>query len=222
MKLSFWKSSEKINNGMKLIVGLGNPGREYAGSPHNAGFVCVNHFARQYKIRFDKSEGLARTGRGQVEGIDLVVARPQTYMNRSGESVSRLVKKYKVDLQDLLVIYDDMDLPLGKIRVRPDGSSGGHNGIKSIIASLGSQDFPRLRVGIGRPKDAEGFPRTVNGKIINYLLGELSDEEKTAINNVLPAVSEAILCVITEGVTEAMNRFNNNKGRTRERTPEEE
>src|SRR3972149_4614484 len=122
-------------------------------------------------------------------------------MNHSGLAVSRLVKKFKIGLDDLLVIYDALDLPLGKIRIREGGSAGGHNGIKSIINELGSQDFPRLRVGIGRPGAKES-------DVIPYLLGETHPEIKKAINQVLPGVNEAILCFITEGVTAAMNKYN--------------
>jgi len=197
---------------MKLIVGLGNPGGEYAGSLHNAGFMCVNYFARRHKIRFDSSKGKARIGTGKINGIEFVVARPQTYMNRSGESVIRLVEKYKIDLDDLLVIYDDMDLPFGKIRIRPHGSSGGHKGMKSIITEIGSQDFPRLRVGIGRPDSTKDHSEDRNADVITYLLSELPPGDKKIIDDTLPMVNEAIRCIITEGVTEAMNRFNNTQG----------
>ena len=186
---------------MKLIVGLGNQGDEYAKSLHNVGFMCVNYFARQNHIRFDKKQAEARTGSGKVAGVQILVARPQTYMNHSGLAVSRLVKKFKVGLDDLLVVYDDLDLSLGKIRIREGGSAGGHNGIKSIINELGSQDFPRLRVGIGRPRDTDS-------DVIPYLLGESSPEVKKAVNQVLPMVNEAIFSIITEGVTAAMNKYN--------------
>ncbi len=186
---------------MKLIVGLGNPGSEYASSLHNVGFMAVNYFARKNSIRFDKKQAEARTGLGKVDGVAVLLARPQTYMNHSGLAVSRLVNKFKVGLDDLLVIYDDLDLPLGKIRIREGGSAGGHNGIKSIINELGSQDFPRLRVGIGRPRDTRS-------DVIPYLLGESDPEVKKAINDVMPVVNEAVLTFISEGVTAAMNRFN--------------
>lgn len=191
----------------KLIVGLGNPGEDYADSLHNVGFMSVNYFARKHRIRFDRTQAEARTGAGTVAGIKVLVARPQTYMNRSGESVSRLVNKFKIELKDLLVVYDDMDLPLGKIRIRADGSAGGHKGMKSIIQELGSQDFPRLRVGIGRPA-AEGLPEDKNADVITYLLSELPAEAKKAINEVLPKVNDAIFSIITEGVTAAMNKYN--------------
>lgn len=196
---------------MKLIVGLGNPGREYADSIHNLGFKCVGHFARKHNIKFDKKKGKARIGTGKVGEIDVVVAKPQTYMNRSGESVSRLVKLFNINPDNLLVIYDDMDLPLGKIRIREGGSSAGHKGMNSIIQELGRQDFPRLRAGIGHPGDSEDGAEVTGEDVISYLLNNLPSEEKTVINNLLPLVSEAILCIITDGITAAMNKYNRNQ-----------
>jgi len=136
---------------MKLIVGLGNPGKTYTNNRHNIGFMCLSHFAKTQGISFDKKQGKARIGSGEVAGNQLLLARPQTYMNHSGQSVSRLVNKYKIGLNDILIIHDDLDLPLGTIRFRQSGSSGGHKGVDSIIYELESQDFPRLKVGIGRP-----------------------------------------------------------------------
>ena len=188
---------------MKLIVGLGNPGRGYVNNRHNVGFVCLNHFARKQGIRFDKKRGKARIGTGEVAGSEVVIARPQTYMNLSGQSVSRLVKRFNINLSDLLAIHDDLDLPLGKIRIRRGGSSGGHKGIGSIITELGSQDFLRLRVGIGRPAIAES-----EDDIIAYVLSDFTPEEKQAVTEILPRVSEAILCLINEGLPVAMNRYN--------------
>ena len=193
---------------MKLIVGLGNPGREFADSIHNLGFMCVGHFARTHGIRFDKKRSKARIGTGKIAGIDVVIARPQTYMNRSGESVSRLVKKYKVSLDDLLVVHDELDLPLGKIRIRHGSSSAGHRGVESIIAELGSQQFTRLRLGIGRPVVPPETGEVTGDDIIYYLLNKLSPEEKNSITLFLPVVSEAILCILTEGLNTAMNRYN--------------
>lgn len=192
----------------KIIVGLGNPGEDYASSLHNVGFMCVNYFARKNRIGFDKKQAEARTGAGKVAGVQVLIARPHTYMNRSGEAVSRLMKKFRLTPADVLVVYDDLDLPLGRIRIRQDGGAGGHNGIKSIIQELGSQEFPRLRVGIGRPADTNGLREDKNADVITYLLSEFPPEVKTAINQVLPKVNDAIYAVITEGVTAAMNKFN--------------
>jgi len=191
---------------MKLIAGLGNPGRGYANNRHNVGFICLNHFARTQGIRFDKKQGRARIGIAEVAGSKVVIARPQTYMNLSGQSVSRLVRKFDINLADLLVIHDDLDLPLGKIRIRQGGGSGGHKGVDSIITCLGSQDFLRLRVGIGRPTTP--FDQISEADIIAYVLSDFTPEEKRVITHILPRVSEAILCILSEGLTVAMNRYN--------------
>ena len=193
---------------MKLIVGLGNPGRIYAGNRHNIGFMCLNYFARKQGIRFDKKQGFARIGTGEVAGSKIVLARPQTYMNSSGQSVSRLIQRFNIDLNDLLVIHDDLDLPLGKIRIRHGGSSGGHKGVESIITELGSQDFSRLRIGIGRPGIAESSAEISEADTIAYVLSDFTLDEKQTIAKVIPKVSEAILCFLTDGPTAAMNKYN--------------
>ena len=193
---------------MKLIVGLGNPGRGYANSLHNLGFMCVNHFARTNHIWFDKRRAQARIGSGEVAGSKVVVARPHTFMNESGQAVSRLVKKFNVSLDNLLVIHDDLDLSLGEIRIRPGGGSAGHNGVESIITELGSQDFPRIRVGIGRPIVPTGSAEITDADIVTYLLSDLPPGVKRTITHVIPSVSEAILCLLSEGVTAAMNKYN--------------
>lgn len=187
---------------MKLIVGLGNPGREYAANRHNLGFRCLSRFARGQGIRLDRKQGLARTGTGEIAGAKVVLARPQTYMNRSGESVCRLVRKFHVKRADLLVIHDDLDLPLGKIRIRKDGGSGGHQGIISITSCLESPDFLRLRVGIGRPAAGD---ETV---ITSYVLSDFTPREEKVMAGVIPKVSEAILCLLSDGLEAAMNRYN--------------
>ncbi len=189
---------------MKLIVGLGNPGRGYANNRHNIGFMCLNHFAKTQGIRFDKKQGQARTGSGEVAGSQMVLAKPQAYMNRSGNSVSELVNKFSINLGDLLIIHDDLDLPLGKIRIRQGGSSAGHKGVNSIITELGSQDFLRLRVGIGRPAIFE----ISEADIIAYVLSGFTPEEKQVVAQTLPRVSEAILCLFAEGLLAAMNKYN--------------
>jgi len=191
---------------MKLIVGLGNPGRIYAHNRHNIGFMCLSHFAKAQGIRFDKKQGQARVGTGEVAGSELVVARPQTHMNLSGESVIRLVKKFNISLSDLIVIHDDLDLPLGKIRLSQGSSSGGHKGIDSIITHLESQDFTRIKVGIGRP--AESSAKDKEAEIIDYVLSDFTPEERKTVTQVMPKVSEAILYLLTEGLTAAMNKYN--------------
>ena len=191
---------------MKLIVGLGNPGKTYAHNRHNVGFQCLNYFARLHSIRFDHRQCHARVGIGKVRGEKLLLAKPGTFVNLSGNSVAGLVRKHKIPLSDLLVIYDDLDLPLGKIRLRQSGSSGGHKGINSIICALGSEDFPRIRVGIGRPQ-AEG--QSINeDAIVNYVLSDFSPQEAELIRPVIASVAEAIDCFLTQGIVEAMNKFN--------------
>ncbi len=193
---------------MKLIVGLGNPGRDYSNSLHNVGFMCVNHFARMNHIQFKQKQAEPRTASGQVAGVEVVLARPQTFMNLSGQSVSRLVRKFKLGLDDLLVVHDDLDLPLGKIRLRRGGGSGGHKGVESIISELGNRDFARLRVGIGRPLSGDGPAEEGDVDIVSFLLSRLPPEDRAAIDRILPPVSEAILCFVTEGLTAAMNKYN--------------
>jgi len=193
---------------MKLIVGLGNPGRGYANNRHNVGFVCLNYFARKRGIRFDEKQGKARIGTGEVAGSKVVVAKPQTYMNRSGRSASLLVKKFNVNLDNLLVIHDDLDLPLGKIRIRQSGRFGGHKGVGSIITELGSQNFIRIRVGVGRPVRDEGPVEFGEDEIINYVLSDFTSDEKQAIAQVISTVSEAMLCLLIDGLVVAMNKYN--------------
>ena len=193
---------------MKLIVGLGNPGHIYALNRHNAGFACLNHLAKSQGIHLDKKRGQARIGLGKVANHEVVLARPQTSMNLSGQSVIRLVSAFKISLDDLVVIHDDLDLVLGKIRIRQGGGSAGHRGINSIVAGLGTPDFLRIRVGIGRPV-GEGI--SVGGKeteVIDHVLGDFTAKERQTIIQVIPRVGEAVLCLLNEGLTAAMNMYN--------------
>jgi peptidyl-tRNA hydrolase, PTH1 family len=191
---------------MKLIVGLGNPGKTYAHNRHNVGFRCLNYFARLHSIRFDRKQCRARVGVGEVEGEELLLAKPMTFVNLSGTSVASLAHKHRIALSDLLIIYDDLDLPPGKIRLRQSGGSGGHKGMNSIILALASEDFPRIRVGIGRPRP-EG-QSIGEDDIVNYVLSGFSPEEEKLIKPSIAAVSEAIHCFLTQGIEAAMNKFN--------------
>jgi PTH1 family peptidyl-tRNA hydrolase len=193
---------------VKLIIGLGNPGFLYARNRHNIGFMCVSHLAKVQDIRFDRKQGHARTGIGNIARYRVVLARPQTYMNASGESVSALTRKLNVAPSDLIVIHDDLDLPTGKIRLRRGGSSGGHKGIDSIIARLGTEDFYRVRVGIGRPDNAETPEAAKEDVAVGYVLSDFTPEERKIIEKTLPRVSEAIVCLLAEGLTAAMNKYN--------------
>ena len=192
---------------MKLIVGLGNPGKTYAHNRHNAGFRCLNHFARLHSIRFDHRQCQARVGIAEVRGEKLLLAKPGTFVNLSGKSVACLVRKHGIPLSDLLVIYDDLDLPLGKIRLRQGGGSGGHKGMNSIISALGSEDFPRIRVGIGRPPQAEEQSISEDA-IVNYVLSDFSPQEEATIKPVIVKVAEAIDCFLSRGIEAAMGKFN--------------
>jgi PTH1 family peptidyl-tRNA hydrolase len=191
---------------MKLIVGLGNPGKAYAHNRHNVGFRCLNYFARLHSIRFDHRQCRARAGIGGIRGEKLLLAKPGTFMNLSGNSVACLVHKHNVPLNNLLIIYDDLDLPLGKIRLRQSGGSGGHKGMNSIISALGSEEFPRIRVGIGRPQvDEQSMSEDA---IVNYVLSDFSPQEEAIIKPVIARVAEAIDCFLTQGIEAAMSKFN--------------
>jgi len=191
---------------MKLIVGLGNPGRTYAHNRHNIGFRCLNYFARLHSIRFDHRQCRAKVGLAEVRGEKLLLAKPGTFVNLSGNPVACLVNKHDIPLSDLLIIHDDLDLPLGKIRLRRSGGSGGHKGMNSIIAVLGSEDFPRIRVGIGRPQ-AEGQPINEDA-IVNYVLSDFLSQEEAIIKPAIATVAETINCLLKEGIEAAMGKFN--------------
>ncbi|MFH1639202.1 MAG: aminoacyl-tRNA hydrolase [Chloroflexota bacterium] len=193
---------------MKLIVGLGNPGRQYAGNRHNIGAICLSSFARQHRIRLDRKLGHARTGQGEIAGERVVLARPQVFMNLSGKAVKALADRFTVALADIIIIQDDLDLPLAKIRIRLGGSSAGHKGIASIISELGRADFIRLRIGIDRPEKTENGRKAAESEIIDYVLDDFSPEERQVIDRVVPVVGEAIASLIAHGLTDAMNQYN--------------
>lgn len=187
---------------MYIIVGLGNPERRYDGTRHNIGFSAITALADAYHISMDFKKHKAVCGKGYIEGQKVILAMPQTYMNLSGESVRELVDYYKIDPEEeLIVIYDDINLAPGKLRIRPKGSAGGHNGIKNIIAHLGGQVFPRIRVGVGeKPKGWD---------LADYVLGRFDKEEEPVVREALEHVVESCKVIVTEDVTAAMNRFNN-------------
>ena len=185
---------------LKLIVGLGNPGDEYARTRHNIGFMAVDLLADKNRISLNQSKFKAIIGRGKRGDEDLIVAKPQTYMNRSGESVSSLLFFYKLNPTDCIVICDDLELPTGKIRIREKGGHGGHNGLRSIIEQTGGNEFVRVRIGIGRPKD--------ESQVSDYVLSHFSKVEKPLIEDAVENASKAVETIIAEGVEAAMNRFN--------------
>ncbi len=201
--MPFWDRKTEA----RLIVGLGNPGTKYAGNRHNIGFMCVDRFVRDNSLTFARNNSQAKIVEGRIAGHDIVLAKPQTFMNNSGESVGRLVRKFKVKIDNLIVIHDDLDLPLGRIRIRLGGSSGGHKGINSIVEHTGNQDFIRVRVGIGRPNVLE-TGKTNEDEVITYVLGDFTTEEKLMIGEVIPCVSEALQSLLDAGLTETMNKYN--------------
>ncbi|OPX89612.1 aminoacyl-tRNA hydrolase [Pelotomaculum sp. PtaB.Bin117] len=186
---------------MKLIVGLGNPGREYAETRHNVGFMVVDRLASVLGMTVGKKLFKALVGQGQINEEKVVLAKPQTYMNLSGDAVGALLNWFKLTAADLLVIYDDLDLACGKLRLRAGGGSGGHKGMQSIIAAIGTDSFPRVRVGIGRPAEP-GY------ETVDYVLGRFSGEEAEVLEETLGLASDAAICAVREGMERAMNLFN--------------
>jgi PTH1 family peptidyl-tRNA hydrolase len=190
---------------MKLVVGLGNPGKTYTRNRHNVGFHCIKYLSETYSIPTDKRQCSSRLGTGKINGIDVVLAKPQTFMNLSGQAVSGLVRRYKIKPAYLLVIHDDIDLPVGKIRLRVNGGSGGHRGIESIIAALGTRDFNRIRMGIGRPQETETDKEE---SVVNHVLSNFSPEEERTIKELTGTVGDAVSHFLSQGIESAMNKFN--------------
>lgn len=187
---------------MYIIAGLGNPERRYDGTRHNIGFSAITALSDAYNISVDFKKHKAICGKGYIEGQKVILAQPQTYMNLSGESIRQLVDYYKIDPEtELIIIYDDVALEPGKMRIRAKGSAGGHNGMKNIIAHLGTQVFPRIRIGVGeKPKGWD---------LADYVLSRFPREEEPAVRQVLENVVESCRVIITKDVIEAMNQFNN-------------
>lgn len=188
---------------MKLIVGLGNPGPEYERTRHNVGWMVVDAFARKFRIDVSRHEKSAHTGAGRVAGGSVMVAKPLTYMNLSGDAVRLLVNAYVESTQDLIVVYDDIDLPLGRLRIRQNGSAGTHNGMRSIIAELKTENFPRLRIGIGAAGE---------GRLRDYVLDEFSSDEQPAIDRAIERSVDALVLFCRGDLRRAMNEFNRDEG----------
>ncbi len=183
-----------------LIVGLGNPGRKYAGNRHNAGFHVVDRLAAVCGLHFDEQRNRATLARGRVEEVGVALVKPQTYMNLSGEAVGAVARFFKVPPERTLVIFDDLDLPLGTLRLREQGGAGGHHGMASVIAHLGTRDFPRVRIGIGRP--AGQMPPEA------YVLQDFSADEKGLMEQTYERAVDAVRVTLREGFQMAMNRYN--------------
>jgi PTH1 family peptidyl-tRNA hydrolase len=184
----------------KLVIGLGNPGPDYARTRHNVGFLCLDELAARHGLRFARGRARAEVATGSIAGQSIALAKPQTFMNDSGAAVAALVAFYQIAPGDLLVVSDDLDLPFGHLRLRAAGSAGGHNGLRSIIAHLRRQDFPRLRIGIGRPPERLPAER--------YVLLPFPPAERERLPDVLAAAADAAECWASEGLTTAMNRYN--------------
>ena len=185
---------------MKIIVGLGNPGIKYAGTRHNMGFSAITGISDHFDIPFNKKECKAVTGHGFIGTEKVVLAKPQTFMNLSGEAVRELLNFYKCTAEDLIIIYDDIDLDVGKIRIRSHGSAGGHNGIKSIIQNIGTEEFDRIKIGVGHKPE--------NFDLIDHVLGRFPKEQ---LEDVRDSVSRAVLAceeIIMAGAASAMNKYN--------------
>jgi PTH1 family peptidyl-tRNA hydrolase len=188
---------------MRLIVGLGNPDPEYQWTPHNLGFMTVDELANRNSIRVERPEGKALVGRGKIAGEEVVLAKPQTYMNLSGISVRELLAKYELDVSNLLVMWDEVQLPLGTIRVHPDGSAGSHNGAKSVISSVGTQQFTRLRLGCGSDHPV--------GSRKEYVLRPMRKAELEVAGEMVDEAGDAVELILTQGIEAAMNKYNRRK-----------
>jgi PTH1 family peptidyl-tRNA hydrolase len=188
---------------MRLIVGLGNPDPEYQWTPHNLGFLAVDELANRGAIRVERPEGKALVGRGKLAGEAVILAKPQTYMNLSGVSVRGLLEKYELELRDLLVLWDEVQFPWGTIRIHPEGSSGSHNGAKSVISALGTQDFARLRLGCGPDH------RVSSRK--EHVLRPMKKAELEVAAEMIAEAGDAVEMILTKGIDAAMNKYNRRK-----------
>ena len=187
---------------MKVIAGLGNPGAEYANTPHSIGFEVVDAVARGIGASWKGSSSFkGELATGLLGGVKVLLVKPQTYMNLSGECVSPVLKYHNATVQDLLVVSDDIDLPVGRLRIRKGGSAGGHNGLKSVIERTGSSDFVRLRVGVGRDPQSRS-------NVIGHVLGKFSPEDRQAMDEVVATAAEAVGAIENENLETAMNRYN--------------
>jgi PTH1 family peptidyl-tRNA hydrolase len=189
-----------------LIAGLGNPGPEYSHNRHNVGYWCINRLARLHGINL-KARRLAALGEGEIGGTAVLLLKPRTYVNHSGQAIGAALRHSKIPPERLLVVYDDLDLPAGRLRLKANGSHGGHNGIRSIIGAIGSTEFPRLRVGIGRPH-VDGQPVWDPDVVAVWVLSDPTPQEVKTLQNAAARAAQAVEMVLAEGVEAAMNRYN--------------
>jgi PTH1 family peptidyl-tRNA hydrolase len=191
---------------VKLIVGLGNPGPEYAFTPHNAGFLAIDRIAAVCAVQVANRRGRALTGKAKLVGHDVLLAKPETFMNLSGLSVAALLQELELGIEDLIVLYDELAIPLGTLRIRERGSAGGHNGVKSISGVLGTEEWTRVRIGVGKTPLESG--RAIKSGGTSYLLGHMRKQELAELDEVLDQAVRAVEAVLTKGVGAAMNEFN--------------
>lgn len=196
----FVSKKESSGTRMKLIVGLGNPGREYELTRHNIGFMAIDELAKRWNISLNEQKFKGVFGAGFVNGEKVILLKPLTYMNLSGESIRPLMDYYKIDVEDFVVMYDDLDIPVGKLRLRMKGSAGGHNGVKSTISHLGTQEFQRIRMGIDRPKNGM--------KVVDYVLGRFTSEEIPDVNHSIEKAADACEEWLNKPFLQIMNTFN--------------
>ncbi len=191
---------------MKLIVGLGNPGPEYAFTPHNAGFLAIDRIAAVCDVQVGNRRGRALTAKARLMGHEVLLAKPETFMNLSGLSVAALLQELNLGVEDLIVLYDELAIPLGTLRIRERGSAAGHNGVKSISSVLGTEEWARIRIGIGKPPLESGRAIKSGGK--DFLLTPMRKQELAELDEVLDVAVRAVEAVLTKGVSAAMNEFN--------------
>ncbi len=184
---------------MYIIVGLGNPGKKYENTRHNMGFIAVDLLAEKYGIKVDKIKFKALVGEGRIAGQKVLLVKPQTYMNLSGQSVMEVMNFYKEDIENLIVIYDDIDIPTGTIRLRKKGSAGTHNGMRNIVYLLQEDGFPRIRVGIGSESKVD---------LIHYVTSGVTKKEKDLLEDALTRAADAAACIVEKGIEKAMNEYN--------------
>jgi len=196
-------SCERCNilEDLSVVIGLGNPGPRYENTRHNVGFDTVDLLSKKHNIYVTKVKHKALIGDGNIGGHRVLLVKPQTFMNLSGESVREIIEWYKVPVENIIIIYDDIDLPVGKIRIRPKGSAGTHNGMRSVIYQIQSEDFPRIRIGIDKPPQ--------NWDLADFVLSKFSTDERKSVEEAIANAAEAVEVILNSGIDKAMNRYNN-------------
>ncbi|WP_043582291.1 aminoacyl-tRNA hydrolase [Acetivibrio clariflavus] len=186
---------------LSVVIGLGNPGPRYENTRHNVGFDTIDQLSKKHNIAVTKVKYKAVIGDGNIGGHRVLLVKPQTFMNLSGESVREIIEWYKVPVKNIIIIYDDIDLPVGKIRIRPKGSAGTHNGMRSVIYQIQSEDFPRIRIGIDKPP--QGW------ELADFVLSKFSADERKSVEEAIENAADAVEVILNSGIDKAMNRYNN-------------